>query len=271
MSGHPPGRRAAATRSWRAAAAARGDHRGQRTSRPAGRAHQAPGPAGPDPAGGERRGCRPAHGGERAVLGGIVKHLAQTEAMWVAFVREGAASVPSDGTTLPPSRPGSTPSRCCPATRWRRCSPPTPRWPGATDELVASLPSLDAAQALPEAPWFEPGDWSARRVLLHSWPRPLSTPATPTSSARPSTAPRPWAERGGRRGCPPDWAGAASRRPAAAARGARAHDAAVRDGRDWYPDPATGFFVLTADPLAARGACCGSGCRHCPYPLGDDG
>jgi hypothetical protein len=37
-----------------------------------------------------------------------------------------------------------------------------------TDELVATLPDLDAAQPLPEAPWFEPGArWSARRVLLH--------------------------------------------------------------------------------------------------------
>ena len=38
----------------------------------------------------------------------------------------------------------------------------------ATDAVVASLPDLDLAHALPEAPWFEPGAaWSARRVLLH--------------------------------------------------------------------------------------------------------
>jgi hypothetical protein len=37
-----------------------------------------------------------------------------------------------------------------------------------TDELVATLPDLDASHPLPEAPWFEPGArWSARRVLLH--------------------------------------------------------------------------------------------------------
>jgi hypothetical protein len=37
-----------------------------------------------------------------------------------------------------------------------------------TAELVAVLPDLDAAQPLPEAPWFPPGArWSARRVLLH--------------------------------------------------------------------------------------------------------
>ena len=45
-----------------------------------------------------------------------------------------------------------------------------------------------------------------------------------------------------------------------------AHDAAVAAGAETYPDPATGFVVMTAPTLARRGSCCGSGCRHCPYP-----
>lgn len=44
-----------------------------------------------------------------------------------------------------------------------------------------------------------------------------------------------------------------------------AHAAALAAGEAGYPDPATGLFVLTAGFLAARGRCCGSGCRHCPY------
>ena len=37
-----------------------------------------------------------------------------------------------------------------------------------TDELVATLPDLDASHPLPDAPWFAPGaSWSARRVFLH--------------------------------------------------------------------------------------------------------
>ena len=37
-----------------------------------------------------------------------------------------------------------------------------------TDDLIRSLPDLDASHPLPEAPWFEKGaSWSARRVLLH--------------------------------------------------------------------------------------------------------
>jgi hypothetical protein len=45
-----------------------------------------------------------------------------------------------------------------------------------------------------------------------------------------------------------------------------AHDAAVATGADTYRDPVTGYVVMTAPLLARRGACCGSGCRHCPYP-----
>ena len=47
------------------------------------------------------------------------------------------------------------------------------------------------------------------------------------------------------------------------------HEAAVRDGRAGYLDPATGSWVFTAEALRARGTCCGSGCRHCPF--GTDG
>jgi hypothetical protein len=44
-----------------------------------------------------------------------------------------------------------------------------------------------------------------------------------------------------------------------------AHDAALDSGQAGYLDPRTGLFVLTAGFLAARGTCCGRGCRHCPY------
>lgn len=36
------------------------------------------------------------------------------------------------------------------------------------DDLVATLPDLEATRPLPKAPWSEPGaQWSARRVLMH--------------------------------------------------------------------------------------------------------
>lgn len=44
-----------------------------------------------------------------------------------------------------------------------------------------------------------------------------------------------------------------------------AHEAAVGAGEATYRDPSTGLAVLTVAALLARGACCDSGCRHCPY------
>lgn len=44
-----------------------------------------------------------------------------------------------------------------------------------------------------------------------------------------------------------------------------AHDAAMDRGDAGYTDPETSLMVLTAAYLAGRGACCESGCRHCPY------
>eukprot|EP01065_Artemidia_motanka_P050429 TRINITY_DN8627_c0_g1_i1.p1 TRINITY_DN8627_c0_g1~~TRINITY_DN8627_c0_g1_i1.p1 ORF type:complete len:659 (+),score=127.36 TRINITY_DN8627_c0_g1_i1:814-2790(+) len=45
----------------------------------------------------------------------------------------------------------------------------------------------------------------------------------------------------------------------------RLHEEACKAGERYYADPGTGFKVMTADYHRARGRCCGSGCRHCPY------
>ena len=44
-----------------------------------------------------------------------------------------------------------------------------------------------------------------------------------------------------------------------------AHAVAVASGEPTYRDPISGYDVFTAAELAERGACCDSGCRHCPY------
>jgi hypothetical protein len=44
-----------------------------------------------------------------------------------------------------------------------------------------------------------------------------------------------------------------------------AHDEAILRGEPQYVDPVSGYLVFTAQELLARGECCGSGCRHCPY------
>ena len=46
----------------------------------------------------------------------------------------------------------------------------------------------------------------------------------------------------------------------------QAHADALARGDEGYRDPDSGLFVMTAAALAERGMCCGSGCRHCPYP-----
>ena len=43
------------------------------------------------------------------------------------------------------------------------------------------------------------------------------------------------------------------------------HNAAVARGKHTYTDPETGYQVFTDLGLKARGQCCGSGCRHCPW------
>jgi hypothetical protein len=44
-----------------------------------------------------------------------------------------------------------------------------------------------------------------------------------------------------------------------------AHAEAVRSGAPTYRDPVSGYSVFTSAFLADRGACCDSGCRHCPF------
>lgn len=38
----------------------------------------------------------------------------------------------------------------------------------------------------------------------------------------------------------------------------------LMEGEDYYIE--NGFYVFTEKYLKDRGYCCGSGCRHCPYP-----
>jgi hypothetical protein len=45
----------------------------------------------------------------------------------------------------------------------------------------------------------------------------------------------------------------------------RAHDDACAHGEAGYVDPLSGWWVFSADHLAARGECCTRGCRHCPF------
>ncbi|WP_031518810.1 DinB family protein [Streptomyces sp. NRRL F-5123] len=102
-------------------------------------------------------------------IGGLIKHVTSVERGWADFVVEGPSAMP-DFTAMTEAdfaeraaefrmQPGDTLAGVLAAydETARR-----------TDELVATLPDLDASHPLPKAPWFE-GDaqWSARRTFLH--------------------------------------------------------------------------------------------------------
>ena len=97
-------------------------------------------------------------------LAGLVKHVAATEAGWVRFAEGGAEAMnrnwgPDAATRHWHLAPGETLAGVL--ADYEAVA-------RHTDELVATLPDLDAEHALPEAPWFEAGArWSVRRVFLH--------------------------------------------------------------------------------------------------------
>ncbi len=110
-------------------------------------------------------------------LGGLVKHVADTEAQWATFMVEGSRSAPEVDWALidwanPPAelaayadshRLGDDETLDGQLARYAEIA-------RHTDDLVMRL-DLDAAHDLPKAPWFEPGArWSVRRAVLHTLP-----------------------------------------------------------------------------------------------------
>lgn len=98
-------------------------------------------------------------------LGGLIKHVTATEEGWVKFILDGPSAMAWEESRATEyaaqfqMREGETLAGILDGYE---------RVARRTDELVASLPDLDADQPLPPAPWFKPGArWSARQVLLH--------------------------------------------------------------------------------------------------------
>lgn len=97
-------------------------------------------------------------------LGGLIKHVAETEEMWMKFAVGGAEAMQSDrseASWLSEFAMTESDTLAAVLENYDRVA-------RRTDELVATLPDLDHSFPLPAAPWFEPGaSWSVRRVLLH--------------------------------------------------------------------------------------------------------
>ncbi|MFG1900849.1 DinB family protein [Micromonospora carbonacea] len=93
-------------------------------------------------------------------LGGLIKHVALTEQSWLRFAVDGADAMRAGQEDWADGFRMGDETLAALLDRYARVA-------ATTDELIATL-DLDAAHALPAAPWFEPGaTWSVRRVLLH--------------------------------------------------------------------------------------------------------
>ncbi|MFC4502826.1 MULTISPECIES: DinB family protein [Streptomyces] len=102
-------------------------------------------------------------------LGGLIKHVTETERGWADFIVEGPSAMGDfDAMTEADFAARVDSFRMLPGETLDGVLKEYDEVTRRTDELVAGLPSLDADHPLPTAPWFEPGArWSARRVLLH--------------------------------------------------------------------------------------------------------
>jgi hypothetical protein len=99
-------------------------------------------------------------------LGGLIKHVALTEQQWANFIVDGPAAM--GGWDETDQDAWTSAFRMLPGETLAGVLAEYEKVAHRTDELVVTVPDLDAAHPLPEAPWFERGaHWSARRVLLH--------------------------------------------------------------------------------------------------------
>jgi uncharacterized damage-inducible protein DinB len=99
-------------------------------------------------------------------LGGLIKHVALVEEGWADFVERGpAAQSGADEAAMEAHAAGF---RMLPGETLAGLLDRYDEVARRTDDLVATVPSLDASHPLPEAPWFQPGArWTARRAFVH--------------------------------------------------------------------------------------------------------
>jgi Protein of unknown function (DUF664) len=105
-------------------------------------------------------------------VGGVIKHVSRTEAGWAQFILDGPSALVGEKDWTEWGE-----------VEWAARAAEFQMMPGETlagllddyaevarrtDELLSSVPDLDASHPLPKAPWFEPGGRrSARQVFLH--------------------------------------------------------------------------------------------------------
>ncbi|WP_062430617.1 DinB family protein [Herbidospora daliensis] len=102
-------------------------------------------------------------------LGGLIKHVTSVERGWSEFIVRGPSAM-GDFTQMTEAdwQRRADEFRMLPGDTVAGILAEYEKVAGVTDELVRNLPSLDATQPLPKAPWYEEDtSWTARRTLLH--------------------------------------------------------------------------------------------------------
>ena len=108
-------------------------------------------------------------------IGGIIKHVTSTEQQWAGFMADGTFASSVDWSSVDWSNPDpalfeqyAAGFSMAPGETLAGLLAAYETVAAATDELVATLPDLDAAYPLPDAPWFPPGATrSVRRSAVH--------------------------------------------------------------------------------------------------------
>jgi uncharacterized damage-inducible protein DinB len=102
-------------------------------------------------------------------LGGLIKHVANTEKGWADFVVDGPSALGDfSAMTEADFARWTDQFKLLPDETLAGVLEDYAKVAQRTDELVASLPDLNVSHPLPKAPWFQPdATRSARRVFLH--------------------------------------------------------------------------------------------------------
>lgn len=101
-------------------------------------------------------------------IGGVIKHVTAVERNWARFIIDGPAEQATDWQDPAVIQAYLDGFKMVPGETLAGLIGEYEAVSAATDELLATVPDLDASHPLPAAPWNPPGArWSARRVFLH--------------------------------------------------------------------------------------------------------
>ncbi len=105
-------------------------------------------------------------------VGGLIKHVALTEAGWAGFFERGADALLTNGKDFTELTEEDYAERekefaLQPGETLDDVIAVYDDVAARTDALIANVESLDVAHKLPDAPWFSEAEWSIRRVVMH--------------------------------------------------------------------------------------------------------